>query len=95
MPLRFKVYRFISLFSCCFIKEDNFCDFSSDNIYIKSDIKLDRQIVGIPMSTICDSLKADLFSFCCERDFMTFPSDDKQAEIIQAFNSTSRYLEFL
>ena len=31
--------------------------------------------------------------FCYERDFMMFLSDDTQAEIIDAFDSTSRYLD--
>ena len=37
----------------------------------------------------------DLFLFCYERDFMTSLSDDNQADIIEAFNSTSRYLDDL
>ena len=36
-----------------------------------------------------------LFLFCYERDFMTSLSDVKQAEIIEAFKSTSRYLDDL
>ena len=55
--------------------------------------KLYRQIVGIPMGTNCAPLVADLFLFCYERDFMTSLSDVKQAEIIEAFKSTSRYLD--
>ena len=43
------------------------------------------------MGTNCAPLVADLFLFCCERDFMMSHSDDKQADII-AFNTTSRYL---
>ena len=61
------------------------------NIYIRFGTKLYRQIVGIPMGTNCAPLVADLFLFCYERDFMTFLSDVKQAEIIEAFKSTSRY----
>ena len=57
--------------------------------------KLYRQIVGIPMGTNCAPLVADLFLFCYERDFMTSLSDVKQAEIIEAFKSTSRYLDDL
>ena len=64
-----------------------------DNIYIRFGTKLYRQIVGIPMVT--NSLVADLFLFCYERDFMTSLSDVKQAEIIEAFKSTSRYLDDL
>ena len=67
-----------------------------DNIYIRFGIKLYRQIVGIPMGTNCAPLLADLFLFCYEKkDFMTSLSDVKQAEIIEAFKSTSRYLDGL
>ena len=66
-----------------------------DNIYIRFGTKLYRSIVGIPMGTNCASLVADLFLFCCERDFMTSLSDVKQAEIIEAFKSTSRYQDDL
>ena len=62
-----------------------------DNIYIRFDTKLYRQIVGIPMGTNCAPLVAGLFLFCYERDFMTSLSDVKQAKIIEAFKSTSRY----
>ena len=47
------------------------------------------------MGTNCAPLIADLFLFCYERDFMTSLSDVKQAEIIEAFKSTSRYLDDL
>ena len=53
--------------------------------------KLYRQIVSIPMGTNCAPLVADLFMFCYERDFMLSLSDNNQADIIEAFNSTSRY----
>ena len=66
-----------------------------DNIYIRFGTKLYRQIVGIPMGTNCAPLVADLFLFCYERDFMTSLSDIKQAEIIEIFKSTSRYLDDL
>ena len=66
-----------------------------DNIYIRFGTKSYRQIVGIPMDTNCAPLVADLFLFCYERDFMTSLSDVKQAEIIEAFKSTSRYLDDL
>ena len=44
------------------------------------------------MGTNCAPLVADLFPFCYERDFMMSLSDDKQADVIDAFNTTSRYL---
>ena len=70
------------------------CDalsFLLDNIYIRFGTKLYRQVVGIPMGTNCAPLVADLFLFCYERDFMKDLSNDNQADIIKAFNSTSRY----
>ena len=41
----------------------------------------------------CAPLVSDLFLFCYERDFMMYLSDDKQADIIYAFNTTSRNLD--
>ena len=47
------------------------------------------------MGTNCALLVADLFLFCYERYFMLSPSDNSQTDIIEAFNSTSRYLDDL
>ena len=47
------------------------------------------------MGTNCAPLVADLFLFCYERDFMKSLSRVNQADIIEAFNSTSRYLDLL
>ena len=66
-----------------------------DNIFIRFYPKLYRQIAGIPMGTNCAPLVADLFLFCNERDFMLSLSDNYQTDIIEAFNSTSRYLDDL
>ena len=44
---------------------------------------------------LCPPLVAELFLFCFERYFMTSLSDDNQADIIEVFNSTSRYLDDL
>ena len=55
--------------------------------------QIDKDIV--PMGTNCAPLVADLFLFCYERDFMLSLSDNNQADIIEAFNSTSRYLDDL
>ena len=86
-------HRGYKLWSC-----QNVCDALSyllDNIYIKFGNKLYRQIVDIPMSTNCAPLVADLFLFRYERDLMTSLSGDNQADIIEALNSTSRYLDDL
>ena len=45
------------------------------------------------MGTNCAPLVADLFLFCYERDFMMSHSDNKQADVIVALNTTSRYLD--
>ena len=45
------------------------------------------------MGTNCALLVADLFLFCYERDVMMSLSDDKQADVIDAFNTTSRYMD--
>ena len=44
------------------------------------------------MGTNCAPLVADVFLFCYERDFMISLSDEKQADVIGAFN-TSRYFD--
>ena len=67
--------------------------FLLDNIFIRFGTKLFRQEAGISMGTNCAPLVADLFLFCYERDFMMSLSDDKQADIIDAFNTTSNYLD--
>ena len=69
-----------------------------DSIYIRFGSKLYRQNVGIPMGTNCAPLVADLFLFCYERDFMKFLTKEKRydmIDMIDAFNSTSRYLDDL
>ena len=47
------------------------------------------------MGTNCAPLVADLFLYCYERDFMDSLYHDNQADVIEAFNSTSRYLDDL
>ena len=70
--------------------------FLLDNIYIRFGSKLYRQIVGIPMGTYCATRVADLVLFCYERDFILSLSEDNQSGgVIEAFNSTSRYLDDL
>ena len=66
-----------------------------DNTFIRFRTKSYRQIIGIPMSTNCAPLVADLLLFCYETDFMKSLSPENQADIIEAFNSSSRYLDDL
>ena len=84
------VYNNYNLWSC-----QKVCDalvYLLDNIFIRFGTKLYRQTIGFPMGTNCAPLVADLFLFCYERDFM---KSENQADIIESFNSTSRYLDDL
>ena len=47
------------------------------------------------MGTNYAPLVADLFLFCYERLFIMSLSDETQADVIEAFNSASRYLDDL
>ena len=47
------------------------------------------------MGTNCPPLVVDLFSYCYERDYMDSRNHDNRADVIAAFNSTSRYLDDL
>ena len=87
------VYNNHNLWSC-----QKVCDtlvYLLDNIFIGFGSKLYRQTIGIPMGNNCAPLVADLFLFCYDRDFMKSLSRKNQADIIAAFNSTSRYLDDL
>ena len=87
------IYNNHNLRSC-----QNVCDalvYLSDNIFIRFETKVYRQTTGIPMGTNCAPLVVDLFLLCYERDFMKSLSSKNQADIIEAFNSTLRYLDDL
>ena len=57
---------------------------------IRLGTKIYRKTVGIPMGSNCAPTVAELFLFCYKIYFMMSLSGDKDAEIIEAFNSTSR-----
>ena len=87
------VYKNYKLWSC-----QNVCEalvYFLDNIFIRFGTKIYRQTIGIPMGTNCAPLVPDLFLYYYERDFMMSLSRENQADIIKAFNSTSRYLDDL
>ena len=84
-PKRFKLWSYQKV-----------CDaqhYFSDNIFIRFGSKLYRQIVGILKGTNCAPLAADLLLFCYERYFMLSLSDNNLADVVKAFNSTSRHLD--
>ena len=53
------------------------------------------QAIGVPVGAGCAPLVADLFLFCCGRGFVGSLSRENQADVVEAFNSTSRYLDDL
>ena len=73
------------------------------NIQSPNNIKFDHvkhcffyfALISVQIYTKTAPLVDDLFLFCYERDFMLSLSDDNQSEVIEAFNSTSRYLDEL
>ena len=87
------MYKNYNLWSCQKVCETLIC--LLDNIFIRFGTKLYIQIICIPMGTNCAPLVADLFLFGYEGDFMKSLSPANQAEIIEAFNSTSRYIDDL
>ena len=87
------VYKNYNLWFC-----QKVCDalvYLLDNTFIRFGTKLYRQTTDIPMGTNVLLFVADLFLFCYEIDFMKSLSRENQADIIEAFNSTSRYLDDL
>ena len=62
-----------------------------DNIFIRLALRRIEKVFRIPLGTNCAPLVADLVFFCYERDFMMSLSNDKLADINDAFNTASRY----
>ena len=71
--------------------------FLMENIYtyVQFEGMVYQQIVWIPMGTNCAQLMADLFLFCYERDFMSNLHKSKQYDLIDLFNDTTRYLDYI
>ena len=66
-----------------------------ENVFIRFGSKIYRKIVGIPMGTNYAPLVAELVLLCYERDFVLTLSANNQTDIIEAFVTTSRYLDDL
>ena len=67
--------------------------FLLENIFVRHGNTIYRQKIGIPMGTNCAPLVADLFLYCYERDFMLSLAKNGDLQKIEAFNTTSRYLD--
>ena len=52
-----------------------------------------QQMVGIPISTNCAPILADLFLYRYERDFMSDLQKSKRFDLKDMFNGTTRYLD--
>ena len=63
------------------------------NIYVQFGGMVYPELVGIHMGTNCAPLKADLFLYCYEKDFMSDVQKSKRFDLIDMFNDTSRYLD--
>ena len=87
------MYTIVTIY--CLVKVCDALVYLLENIFIRFETKLKRQTIGIPMGTNCEPLVAYLFLFCFERDFMKSLSRESQADIVEAFNSISRYLNDL
>ena len=66
-----------------------------ENIYIRFGSKLYRKKCRNSIGNKLCPLVADLFLFCYERDFMKSFTKEKRYDLIDAFNSSSRYLDDL
>ena len=86
-------------FNLVFCKNVRVCDALSyfmDNIYKRFGTEFIRTtFLCSEWYKLCSSCVAELFLFSYERDFTTSLSDDNQADVIEAFNSKSSYLDDL
>ena len=60
-----------------------------ENILAQFDGMVNQQIVGISMGITCASLRADLFLYCYEREFMSNLQISKRFDLKDKFNDTS------
>ena len=54
-----------------------------------------QQAIGIPMYTKCGLLLADLFLQTCEADFLHGLLKNKDSKLVQTFNSSIRYIDYV
>ena len=70
-------------------------EFLVDNLYIRFDGQLFRQMVGIPMATNCPPLLADLFLYSCENEFLDKLIKEGKRKLARKFNLSYRYIDDL
>ena len=67
--------------------------FLMENIYVQFDGMVCQQIVGIPVGTDCAPLVADLFLYCCERDFVSDLRGSERFDLMDVFSGAARCLD--
>ena len=67
--------------------------FLIDNIFAMFDGRVFRQTVGIPMSTNCAPLLADLFLYSYEADFIQGLLKKNEKKLTRCFSFTFRYID--
>ena len=67
--------------------------FLMENIYVQFEGMLYQQVVGIPMDKTCAPLRADLFLYRYERDFLSNLLKYKQYGLIHMLNDISQYID--
>ena len=69
-------------------------EFLMDNIYVRFDGQLFRQMVGIPMGTNCAPLLADLFLYSYENEFLDKLVKEGKRKLARRFNLSYRYIVY-
>ena len=70
-------------------------EFLVDNIYVRFDGRLFRQMVGIPMGTNCAPLLAHLFLYSYENEFLDKLIKEGKRKLARRFNLSYRYIDDL
>ena len=70
-------------------------EFLVDNIYVRFDGQLFRQMVGIHMETNCAPLLADLFLYSYENEFLDKLIKEGKRKLARKFNLSYRYTDDL
>ena len=70
-------------------------EFLVDNIYVRFDGQLFRQMVGIPMGTNCAPLLADLLLYSYENEFLDKLVKEGKRKLARKFNLSYRYTDDL
>ena len=68
-------------------------EFLVDNIFVVFAGKVFQQIIGIPMSTNCAPVLAEIFPYSYEAEFIQFLFSIGRKLLVSQFNFTYRYID--